>query len=47
VIDNHQRQLLGWLLGGGLFAYAALAYAGALRDRVSRRPEQPVSEVPA
>jgi len=47
VIDNHQRQLLGWLLGGGLFGYAALAYAGALRDRVSRRPEQPVSEVPA
>ncbi len=37
MFDNHQRQLLGWLLGGGLFGYAALAYAGALRDRVSRR----------
>jgi signal peptidase I len=44
VIDNHERQLLGWLLGGGLFGYAALAYAGALRDRVRRAAPAIVAE---
>jgi signal peptidase len=47
VIDNHQRQLLGWLLGGGLFGYAALAYAGALRDRGRRQVERRTADEPA
>jgi len=33
LIDQDLRQVVTWLLGGALFAYAALAFAGAVRDR--------------
>jgi signal peptidase len=33
VIDQDLRQVVTWLLGGALFTYAALAFAGAARDR--------------
>ena len=33
LLGQDQRQVLTWLLGGALFAYAGLAHVGALRDR--------------
>lgn len=33
LIGPEQRQVFTWLLGGALFTYAGLAFAGAVRDR--------------